>query len=490
MTTRYFDIRSSKCADSIPDVVYDSTQTEYRHSGIGSSTAKHCATRLAGKCADSKRDVVYDSTQTEYRHSGIGSNAAKHCATRLAGKCADSKPDVVYDSTQTEYRHSGIGSSTAKLCATRLAASTVVRRTWMAKPKGKTSAMTSVRAKAHHRLESLSWMRKQRLIYALMVFVSVCYGFAMYTMYENMESINAETTNLRVQSIGAEGGREVLGYCNVQTVWNASEDVGLSLVDFGVLAALAYEPQSDDTKDVLTAWFSDSSSRVTMWESSAYPEACGRPGATTRLFDVTPSSGGPPRTVLSIRGTVDFKDWFEDIALWGPVMIADIATQILPFGTSWGAVIPDFLRATRILNAGSYANELMDCVRELKSNATARNSRLYLTGHSLGGGLASLLGAREDVPNAVFSAPGSELSIGLLAEDKLDELRRNTINVIPDGDLVPQVDRSAFYAQKIECTDESLLRPIECHSIVRTVNTLAELCGASHRLLKESEVPP
>merc|ERR1719217_1207626 len=65
------------------------------------------------------------------------------------------------------------------------------------------------------------------------------------------------------------------------------------------------------------------------------------------------------------------------------------------------------------------------------------NDSIFLTGHSLGGGIAQIMAAQLRVPSVVFSAPGTRYSdrrfnITVQAE------KRTTVVVVPHFDVVPR----------------------------------------------------
>ncbi|KAJ4460387.1 hypothetical protein PAPYR_3409 [Paratrimastix pyriformis] len=105
-------------------------------------------------------------------------------------------------------------------------------------------------------------------------------------------------------------------------------------------------------------------------------------------------------------------------------------------------------------------------------------SKLVLTGHSLGGGIAKILAASTGTAAVAFSGPG----IGDLV-DKLDlpptAVERNLFTVVPDGDLVPRIGEPTGTMQNIHCYGDA--SPFSCHSILRTICELSIACGDPYR---------
>merc|ERR1711937_609849 len=89
-----------------------------------------------------------------------------------------------------------------------------------------------------------------------------------------------------------------------------------------------------------------------------------------------------------------------------------------------------------------------------RSRAQNPDDYFIFTGHSLGGGLAQILASQLDLPAVVFSAPGMVYSAQRFDAD-IQSAKRNIWVVMPDFDVVPQVDLQAGSIQKVECRDKA-----------------------------------
>lgn len=106
------------------------------------------------------------------------------------------------------------------------------------------------------------------------------------------------------------------------------------------------------------------------------------------------------------------------------------------------------------------------------ASAQAANVSASFTGHSLGGGLATILGQSMGLPAASFSGPGTHITSGPLAlpiaRPELEYV------VIPALDPVPRTDDHVGTIANINCRSED---PGRCHEIVRTCCELLSSCG-------------
>jgi len=87
-----------------------------------------------------------------------------------------------------------------------------------------------------------------------------------------------------------------------------------------------------------------------------------------------------------------------------------------------------------------YYRQLETYIREeVLPDPRYQNYALLLTGHSLGGGVASIVAARLQALAVVYSSPGVVLSrrkFGI----SLKQISEYIVNIVPQGDLVPLID--------------------------------------------------
>lgn len=187
--------------------------------------------------------------------------------------------------------------------------------------------------------------------------------------------------------------------------------------------------------------------------------------------------------------------------LYSEALVIQISTSLFPLyaspifnnilnkfvGTDYRLVEAITLLKDALLNRGTaatgamaapdsrlYYKQLESYIREeILPRPRFENYQVILTGHSLGGGVASIVGGRLQALAVTFSSPGVVLSrrkFGLT----LREISQYVVNVIPLGDLVPLVDIQGVKAQSISCSANRL--KYSCHSILHTIAEIEESC--------------
>lgn len=195
----------------------------------------------------------------------------------------------------------------------------------------------------------------------------------------------------------------------------------------------------------------------------------------TTFFEITEPASNC--TVFVIRGTQHPLEILQDINVFAPIAIPQLASLIGPDLTSVAA------RAVLVLSTAMYGSwmqknyysTLLEHVQERVKQYPERS--FYITGHSLGGGLAKLVSIETKVPAITFSSPGVAATRDLVAaheEDGEDWLHRASYTVIPDNDVVPRVDGQLGVQIPIGCK----AAPWKCHSSGETLCDLVHSCGS------------
>ncbi|KAL6612329.1 hypothetical protein U3516DRAFT_869785 [Neocallimastix sp. 'constans'] len=177
--------------------------------------------------------------------------------------------------------------------------------------------------------------------------------------------------------------------------------------------------------------------------------------------------------VVAIRGTLTMEDIFQDCYIWSASGLLQISGYFGTFITFW----PREITATLVnLIVKQFTNfQLLywvDVEKHIKELQMNTNYTLYLTGHSLGGGVAAVIASHLNIPAITFSSPGLGYSYKTY-DIELKKLMRNLVNVIPMSDPIPKLDSQVGEIQYIECKTG---HPFACHRIMNTLDTLNNLC--------------
>lgn len=276
---------------------------------------------------------------------------------------------------------------------------------------------------------------------------------------------------------------------------------GLTLVDYALIAELAYFGVSSSNKDTAASTVLD----------QFFPAAPGRgrrdrgpaPELPPLKFELrVPSESYLRRThaqfvelvepslnlsVVAIRGTDvgRISDLMEDIKMWVEPIVFMLLSTIFPTIRIWpdstASAVIEWLHGTlqlfglQSITAVAYYKPVAEYVRAIKE----QGREVVLTGHSLGGGLARVVGSLEMVTSICFSPPGIAQSyrkfhIGL---EQRSRLHHSSISVIPEYDFVPMIDTQVGLVQRIGCVDSAKALQNACHMLEGTICELVNHCG-------------
>lgn len=253
----------------------------------------------------------------------------------------------------------------------------------------------------------------------------------------------------------------------------------LTITEHCLMTAAAYSDAGNATAAFHT-WFPNGSSVLHPGGGWAL-EDLSLDASAPRYIHLNHSSGG---AAVFIRGTSTSDDWLHDANLWLEPAVLQLSGQLSPTA----------IFSTRVLHrAVSLVDALVTALTQTpgrvpevvartlalvgRVKASAGGGQVTVSGHSLGGGLASISAGHYGLESVSFSGPGWVLSSGKLGVSLANataRARRETV-IIPDADVVPRIDRHQGNVQFIQCS--AGLDPGACHGLVRTCCELLRVCG-------------
>eukprot|EP00434_Breviolum_minutum_P030258 symbB.v1.2.026764.t1/scaffold2701.1/size72746/2 len=185
--------------------------------------------------------------------------------------------------------------------------------------------------------------------------------------------------------------------------------------------------------------------------------------------------------IISIRGSSQVADWLFNADVWAPSALLSVVLYMMPFGTlfplsfSRQILAPDI---RELLGLPPPWQQIRDKIRKTMEKSKQDGYAVLLTGHSLGGGMAQLIGSVEGIQTVTFSPVGQAVTLARVASSEfhMQELpiASTAVSIIPAGDIVPRIDRQSGVVQRIACTSYN---PIDCHSPYQTACELYRKCG-------------
>ena len=262
----------------------------------------------------------------------------------------------------------------------------------------------------------------------------------------------------------------VPGYPICNKKWSGLQ---LEITDMAFLADTAYKIQNHNKtniRDIVNEYFRD---RNINWDVESVN--------AKKPFFFHIRNSAKKVNIFSIRGTVDLRDWFENAKMWNEIAVFQLISVALPvqhlpfefvaFFISKSASIDYLLHQSTY---GHYFKPLEDYVKAEYNTS----EEYFLVGHSLGGGLAKIIGSRNKIPAIAISSPG-EIYNHVKFNYTLEDVQKYTTTVRAQNDPVTWIDRSGGLVQYVECDNSDFMK---CHNIRNTYCELKKKCHAITRI--------
>ena len=189
-------------------------------------------------------------------------------------------------------------------------------------------------------------------------------------------------------------------------------------------------------------------------------------------------------SILSFRGTDSLTDVFTDIELWISSVIVRYFDYLFPFVLSTSnenkAHIDELTLFTQKIFRTSLINRYIEDFSNYIDNFSLpiikeNNDDVVVVGHSLGGGLAKIIGIKYGF--SVLSLSGGDAAIiqNKYKRKDIDYQLLSIIDVVPEKDIITKLSFPIGSIYIVPCKDGIF----NCHDLKRTIYQMVGSCGSN-----------
>jgi lipase ATG15 len=285
---------------------------------------------------------------------------------------------------------------------------------------------------------------------------------------------------------------------------------GLSVLDYALLSLASYFNLADPNLPELLDGIFPKHTGLTWKLRKDRQEAClaAGTGAINRLFwmevEVYDPTKDKPLLVIALRGTdpVRISDYIEDIRMWTEPVALSILSTVFPTVRAWPrrtvemviTGIHDFLASLGMPDEKWSYLELVGCIARIPRD---EYSQIVLTGHSLGGGMATVVAALTHLPVVSITPPGIYWSLAKHSRH-MDEaptgveaggsenhaydvskwMHHKSLTLVVENDWVNGIfDDHGGLVQMMTCDRSHESLELACHMLEGTICHLFNRCG-------------
>lgn len=247
-----------------------------------------------------------------------------------------------------------------------------------------------------------------------------------------------------------------------------------------MLAIIAYF-KIDNIQPLLDTWFGEGAAFLDNDMIPSFRETHPELPTAASFQLVTFSDGS---AVVCVRGTKTYFDFLVDARLYYSAALFQLVQSAMPFGFAFDALVDFCVNRLSDLEAESvkksaYYVETTAFVNFLRKSG--KYTKVTITGHSLGGGLALITGAQTQTKAIAVSGPSAVMGRSAITPSiSLDDIKKYTYGVIPSRDLVPKVGGEHMNSASIKCRAD-INDPFACHFAYRSLCEIMYTCGNIER---------